>query len=301
MKKNIKSKAELNMILSMIIFGSIGIFVKYIALPSGIISVARGLIGCIVLVVFSLVSKTGLSLKDIKKNILLLFVSGAFIGVNWMMLFESYNYTSVAVSTLCYYMAPVFMIILSAVFLKEKISLKKIICVVVSLCGMVLISGVFNNSGFSVKEIKGVALASGAAILYAFVTLFNKKLAGMSAGDKTIVQLFFAAVVILPYSIIKGDFNFASVSMMQVVLLIIVGVLHTGLAYIMFFGSVGKLAAQTTAVLCYIDPITAVILSAVLLKEKLGIFEIAGAVMIIGASLFSEIKPKEKSTGKPMD
>ena len=300
MDKKLKSKAELNMILSMIIFGSIGIFVKYIALPSGIISVARGFIGCIVLVVFSLVSKTGLSLKDIKNNVLLLFVSSAFIGVNWMLLFESYNYTSVAVSTLCYYMAPVFMIILSAVFLNEKLSLKKIICVVVSVCGMFLISGVF-SSGFSVKEIKGVMLALGAALFYAFVTLFNKKLAGMSSGDKTIVQLFFAAVVILPYSIIKGDFNLGSVSMTQVILLITAGVIHTGFAYIMFFGSIGKLAAQTTAILCYIDPITAVILSSILLKEKLGVFEIAGAVLIIGASLFSEIRPKEKSTGKPMD
>ena len=300
MDKNLKSKAKFNMILSMIIFGSIGIFVKYIALPSGIISVARGFIGCIVLVVFSLVSKTGLSLKDIKNNVLLLFVSGAFIGVNWMLLFESYNYTSVAVSTLCYYMAPVFMIILSVVFLNEKLSLKKIICVVVSVCGMFLISGVF-SSGFTIKEIKGVMLALGAALLYAFVTLFNKKLAGISSSDKTIVQLFFAAVAILPYSIVKGDFNFDGVTIIQVILLIIVGVIHTGFAYIMFFGSIGKLSAQTTAVLCYIDPITAVILSSILLKEKLGIFEIAGAVLIIGASLFSEIRPKEKSTGKPMD
>ncbi|MBQ7595659.1 MAG: EamA family transporter, partial [Clostridia bacterium] len=288
MEINNQNKSKIEIIISMLIFGSVGIFVHYIDLPSSMISVARGVLGFLVLLLYAFVSGKNISLNDVKNNIFLLFVSGTFIGFNWVFLFESYRYTTVAVSTLCYYMAPVFFIILSLFFLKEKVSQKKIICVAVSLLGMVLISGIF-KSDFSIKEIKGVLFALCAALMYSFVTLFNKKFKSISPNDKTVVQLFFAAAVILPYSLVKKELDFSGVSLLQIVLLIIVGVIHTGFSYVMFFGAIKKLPAQTTAVLSYIDPITAVILSALILKEKLDLMTVTGAVLIIGASVISEI------------
>ena len=273
----------------MIIFGSVGIFVHYINMPSGVIAAARGFLGFLALLVYALLSKRKISWESIKRNLFLLFVSGAFIGFNWIFLFEAYRYTSVAVATLCYYMAPVFLVIISAVVLKEKLSVKKVICVLVSLGGMVLVSGVFDSG---LGEIKGVLYALAAALLYAFVTVFNKKFKQISPDNKTLVQLLFAALVILPYSLINESIDIDDVSLHQIVLLLVVGIIHTGFTYVLYFGSVSKIPAQNVAVLSYIDPITAVLLSVIILDERLSAAMIVGAVMIISASVISEINFK---------
>ncbi len=302
MSNNNQNKSKTQLVLSMLVFGSVGIFVRYIDMPSSLISVVRGFLGFLILLLYALLSRKKISLADIKSNLFLLILSGAFIGLNWIFLFESYRYTSVAVSTLCYYTAPVFMIILSAVILKEKLSVKKIICVAVSLFGMVLVSGVF-GAGMNITQVKGVAFALCAGLIYAFIAVFNKKFKPISPNDRTLVQLFAACVVILPYSLLNKELNFAGISLHQIVLLIAVGVIHTGFAYLLFFDSVKNLPAQTTAVLSFIDPITAVILSALILKEKLNIFTVIGAVLIIGSSALSEISFKKKNppAEKPME
>lgn len=282
------NKDKFLLVLSMIIFGTIGIFRRYIELPSGFLAMSRGFIGTAFLVMFVLVTKKGVSKESIKKNALPLILSGAFIGFNWILLFEAYNYTSVAVATLCYYMAPMIVIAVSPVILKEKLTGKKIVCVLVALAGMVLVSGVTDMENFKLSEMKGVLLGLGAALLYATVVLMNKKIKDIGPYDKTIVQLASAGVVMLAYTLLVENVSKSDFSLVAVVMLVVVGVVHTGVAYAWYFGSMKSISAQTVALFSYIDPIVAIILSAVILGESMGVMEAVGAVMVLGAAALAE-------------
>lgn len=284
---------KLGLIASMTVFGTIGIFVRYIPIPSSIIAMIRGFIGMLFLLAVVLVRRSKISWELIKKKTLSLFLSGAFIGINWILLFESYRHTTVATATLCYYLAPIFVILASPLVIGEKLTVKKLICVCTALVGMVFVSGILNVKSFKLSEISGILLGVGAAVFYASVILLNKKLAEIPTFDKTFMQLGFAAVVILPYTLIREDFGAIEFTLPVILLLLVVGVIHTGLSYALYFGAIGKLPSHTVAIFSYIDPIVAIILSALLLNEPMGVFGIIGAVMILGAAFISEMPEKE--------
>ena len=286
-------KSKIMLIASVFIFGTVGIFRRYIPLPSGSIALVRGVIGALFLLMILAIKKQKLSLGDIRRNLLFLCISGVFIGFNWILLFEAYVYTTVATATLCYYMAPIFVIILSPILLKERITLKKGICVAVALFGMVLVSGVIQGGLGGVADFKGILLGLGAAVLYAGVMLLNQKIKDISAYDKTIVQLAAATVVLIPYIILAEDISAAEITAKVIVFMLIVGIVNTGVAYLFYFGSMENLSGQTVALFSYIDPIVAIILSALFLKEKMGVPEIIGAVLVLGATIVSELPEKQ--------
>ena len=292
MEKETNAKASL--ILAMVIFGTIGIFRKYIPLPSGIVACARGLLGVAFLLVFIKIKKIKMDREAIKKHLWILLVSGGFIGLNWVLLFESYRYTSVAVATLCYYMAPIFVMIVSPFLFKEKLTVKKVLCVIVALIGMVFVSGVLDGGISDVSEMKGILFGLGAAALYATVIMMNQKLREVPTYDKTIMQLGAAAVVLIPYILFVEDLSAVVLTPLIVFMLIIVGVVHTGIAYALYFGSMNGLKAQTVALFSYIDPIVAIILSAMFLKEPMTIYSAIGAVLVLGATMISELPEKRK-------
>ena len=292
MEKETNAKASL--ILAMVIFGTIGIFRKYIPLPSGIVACARGLLGVAFLLVFIKIKKIKMDREAIKKHLWILLVSGGFIGLNWVLLFESYRYTSVAVAPLCYYMAPIFVMIVSPFLLKEKLTVKKVLCVIVALIGMVFVSGVLDGGISDVSEMKGILFGLGAAALYATVIMMNQKLREVPTYDKTIMQLGAAAVVLIPYILFVEDLSAVVLTPLIVFMLIIVGVVHTGIAYALYFGSMNGLKAQTVALFSYIDPIVAIILSAMFLKEPMTIYSAIGAVLVLGATMISELPEKRK-------
>ena len=292
MEKETNAKASL--ILAMVIFGTIGIFRKYIPLPSGIVACARGLLGVVFLLVFIKIKKIKMAREAIKEHLWILLVSGGFIGLNWVLLFESYRYTSVAVATLCYYMAPIFVMIVSPFLLKEKLTVKKVLCVIVALIGMVFVSGVLDGGISDISELKGILFGLGAAALYATVVMMNQKLGNVPTYDKTIMQLGAAAVVLIPYILFVEDLSAVVLTPLIVFMLIIVGVVHTGIAYALYFGSMNGLKAQTVALFSYIDPIVAIILSAMFLKEPMTIYSAIGAVLVLGATMISELPEKRK-------
>ncbi|MBE6992431.1 MAG: EamA/RhaT family transporter [Ruminococcaceae bacterium] len=293
MNKSTSSKIQL--ISSMVIFGTIGIFVRYIPLSSGIIAFVRGVIGALLTLGVVLIRKEKLPADIIKKRLPLLILSGAAMGFNWILLFEAYRYTTVATATLCYYFAPIFVIVASPIVLKERLTVKKILCVLVALCGMVFVSGVAENGIPSIDEILGVILGIGAALLYSTVVLINKKIPDISPNHKTALQLAVAAVVVLPYVLLTEDVSAIELTTIGVLMLITVGVIHTGMAYIMYFGSIHNLKTQTVAIFSYIDPVVAIILSAVVLKEQMTFLSGIGAVLILGSALVSELPEKVKT------
>lgn len=287
---NQSSKQSKGMLITaMVIFGTIGIFRKYIPLPSSVLALARGFIGALFLLGFTFLRGKRMSLSAIKANLISLLLSGAFIGFNWILLFESYQYTTVATATLCYYMAPVIVILAAPLFFKEHLTVKKLCCVAVALVGMVLVSGVLQAGISGVQDMKGILLGLGAAAFYASVILLNKTFKNISTYDKTIMQLVVATVVVLPYVLVTEDVGAIVWNPTMVVMTLVVGILHTGIAYALYFGSMGHLKAQTVALFSYIDPIVAIILSATLLQESIGIEGVIGAVLVLGATLVSEL------------
>ena len=290
-----KKSAIIKLSLAMLIFGSIGVFRRFIPLSSAWMACVRGIIGTVFLFCVVVVSKKRVNKQAIKKNLLLLLVSGAAIGVNWILLFEAYRYTTVAVATLCYYMAPVIVILLAPLLLKEKMTAKKSFCAAVAIFGMLLVSGIFEGGAAVGGNGKGILLGLGAAMFYASVMLMNQFIKDISAYDKTIMQLGVAAAVVLPYSFLtNGVQEFFVLTLPQVLLLLAVGIIHTGIAYWLYFGSMDKLNGQTVAVYSYIDPAFAVVLSLVVLREETGVLGIIGAVLILGSTLFSEWTGKKK-------
>jgi len=286
--------ATLKLTLSMFIFGTIGIFRRYIPLPSSMVAMTRGIMGMLFLLAFLRIRKVKLNKAAIKRSLWTLVLSGVVMGVNWILLFEAYNYTSVATATLCYYLAPIFIIIVSPFLLKERITARKIVCVCVALLGMVFVSGVLQTGISGISELKGVLLGVGAAALYATVVLLNKRLGDVPAYDRTILQLGAAGVALLPYVLLTENVAAMEFSPLSVAMLAVVCMVHTGVAYALYFGSLMDLKAQTAAILSYIDPVVAIILSALLLKESMGVFGAIGAVLVLGAAIVSELPEKRK-------
>lgn len=278
------------MIGAMTIFGTIGIFRKYIPLPSSLLALARGIIGTAFLLLLVLVIKRDkLSTEAIKRNLGFLVVSGAFIGFNWILLFEAYQYTTVATATLCYYMAPVIVVLVSPFLFKERLTPLKALCVAVALAGMVFVSGIPQSGFGGISELKGILLGLGAATLYAIVVILNQYIKDISAYDKTIMQLGTAAIAILPYTLLTENFADITFTPVAVCMLFFVGIVHTGIAYTLYFGSMSGLKTQTIALFSYIDPVVAIILSAIILQENIGLWGVIGAVMVLGSTMVSEL------------
>lgn len=294
MRKDVSAMVKL--ISSMLIFGSIGLLVRYIPMPSSMIAFVRAFVGVVFLMIVLIGKRSKLSLSAIRNNIAYLLLSGIAIGFNWILLFESYRYTSVAVSTLCYYMAPIIVTLLSPLVLKEKVTAKRLLCVLVALGGMVLISGIFKIGGLQSGEMKGVVLGLCAAVLYATVILLNKQLRGISAMERTVCQLLVSAIALLPYNLLTCDISSFRTTPSVWLLLAAAGVIHTGLAYYLYFGSMEYLSGQSIALASFIDPVVAVLISITILAEPFDVYTVVGAGAILGAAVISELPAKRGKT-----
>lgn len=284
--------------LSMVIFGTIGVFRRNITVSSPALAFLRGVIGTVFLFSYAAVRRKFSGDRLTKPVLALLIFSGALIGLNWVLLFEAYRYTSVAVATLCYYMQPTIVIMLSPLLFREKLTPTKLVCAAAAVIGMVLVSGVTGAAGAETGNAKGVLLGLGAAALYATVVIINKKMPQVDAYKKTVAQLASAALVLLPYLAVTGNLGVSGAGARDIVLILIMGIVHTGLAYLLYFGGMDGLKAQTIAIFSYIDPVTALILSAVILGEPLGLSGVVGAVLILGATAVSELMPVRERPGK---
>lgn len=292
-EQNEKS-AKIRLVAAMFIFGTIGIFVRSIPLPSSVIALARGIIGTLFLIIFTGIKKIRISYEEIKNNLVILCLSGMLIGIHWIFLFEAYHHTTVAVATLCYYLAPVFVIIASPFVLKEKLSLKQGVCVAVALVGMIFVSGIFKRESMGNFQITGVLFGLGAAVIYATVIILNKHLKHISSYAMTIMQLGIAVAVLTPYTLLTQNMRELTFSFMTIILLGVVGIVNTGITYGLYFSGIKELKAHTIAIFSYIDPIVAIFLSIIILREKPDIFTIIGGALILGSTLASELSSHGK-------
>lgn len=282
---------RLMFIISMAVFGTIGLFVRNIPVSSGELALYRAVMASVLLGLFLLVTKQKIPFGKIKKELPLLLASGMAMGINWILLFEAYKYTTVSVATLSYYFAPVIVTAVCPFLFKEKLSGKQILCFVMSTVGLVLITGI-GTSG-SGKDLLGILFGLGAACFYATVILLNKFIKNVEGIHRTFLQFVSAVIVLLPYVLFTGGFTLGSLDGKGWINLLIIGLIHTGVTYCLYFSSLKELPGQKAAILSYIDPLVAVLISVTVLGESMTVSQITGGVLILGFTMINEISPKK--------
>lgn len=274
-----------------IIYGTIGCILHFVNIPSEFVVICRGIIGALFIYTYLMIKKNHMDFPSIKSNLFNLILSGAGLGLNWVFLFAAYRYTSVAIGTLCNYVGPIIVIALSPFLYKERLTLKKVLCVLSAAIGIICISGVFDSTDTHVS-LFGIALGLLSAVCFVINVVFTRRTKDVSVYDKAVTQLVAAALASLPYALIVNRNTQITIDLRSVILILVLGLIHTGLAYCFYFRAMSTLPVQTFSILGYIEPVVAIILSALFLKEKLTIMGIIGAVLILGAVFVSELKTK---------
>lgn len=277
-------------ITSVALYGTIGIFLRHVSFPTELVAMCRGILGTAFILAFMALRHRKVNREAIRKNLLWLVLSGICLGLNWIFLFAAYVKTTVAVASLCNYMAPLLVIIAAPMVLHEKLNIKKLPCVAVAFIGIVLVSGVI---GGGTGDPKGVAYGLAAAVAFMCIVLCNRKLKDISAMERSIVQLSVSAVTILPYFIWNNRDSAITVDTGSVLIVLMLGILHTGVAYCLYFSGLGTLPVQTIAILGYLEPVVSVFCSALILREYMSVWGWLGAGLIIVSAVVSELIPQD--------
>lgn len=284
---------RLMLIASMTIFGTLGPFVRNIALSSGELALYRAILAALLISAFLLLTKQKIPFSNIKKELPLLLASGAAMGINWILLFEAYKYTTVSTATLSYYFAPVIVTLVCPILFKEKLTGKQLLCFAMSTLGLVMITGIGKVGGG--RDLLGILFGLGAATFYASVILLNKFIRNVAGIHRTLLQFLSAIVVLLPYVAMTGGTTLGSLDSVGWLNLLIVGLIHTGVTYCLYFSSLKELPGQKAAILSYIDPLVAVLISVTVLGEAMTLWQVIGGILILGFTLWNEISPSAKN------
>ena len=283
-------KATWMLVTAMLIFGTLGLFVRNVPVSSGELALYRAILATGMIGLFLLVTRQPVPFAAIKKEVPLLLLSGAAMGFNWILLFEAYRYTTVSAATLSYYFAPVIVTVISPFLFREKLSLRQMICFVMSTVGIVMITATGDLSAGS-NNLVGIAFGLGAAVLYATVILLNKFIKGVAGLHRTFLQFLAAIAVLIPYVAFSGAFSLGALDGMGWLNLLILSLVHTGVAYCLYFPALKDLPGQRAAILSYLDPLVAVLLSVTVLGEGMTTWQAVGGVLILGFTLWDALAP----------
>lgn len=288
------NRSRLFIAIAAAIFGTIGLFVRQIPLPSAEIALYRAVLAVLAIGTYLLITRQKIELSGMKKELILLLISGVAMGANWILLFEAYKYTTVSMATLSYYAAPVLITLVSTFLFREKLTPRKILCFVMSTLGILLITVSGSGSGSSPLSGKGtdhIGIMFGlcAAVLYATVVLLNKFIKNVEGIQRTFLQFIAAVATLFPYVMLTGGTHLSSLNGAGWSFLLVVGLVHTGIAYCLYFSSLQYVSGQEAAVLSYIDPFVAVVLSVLLLHEPMSLMQVIGGAMILGFTLLNEM------------
>lgn len=315
---NKQTSAKLQLCISMIIFGTIGLFSRSVHVSSGELALYRALMATVLLAGFFLVTKKKLDKEAIKKELWPLLFSGMAMGVNWILLFEAYKHTTISVATLSYYFAPVLVTILCPILFKEKLTAKQILCFAMSTVGLAMVilfeapeagmeaakvgaevatwavsangvSGLLADWLGSGSHLLGIFFGLGAACFYATVILLNKRIKGVEGIQRTFVQFLAAILILAPYVACTSGVQLGELDGAGWVCLLILGVVHTGITYCMYFSSLKELKGQEVSILSYLDPLVAVLASVLILGEQMSLLQLLGGVLILGFTLWNEL------------
>lgn len=286
MQKNLKAKMMLS--VSMAIFGTLGLFTRKIPVSSGELALYRAVLASALILIYLAVSGQRIRFRMIKRELLLLLLSGIAMGVNWILLFQAYRYTTISAATLSYYFAPVIVTVVCPFLFHEKLTGKQIICFCMSTVGLVLIIGI-DSLVQGGRDLAGILFGLGAAGFYAAVILLNKFIKNVTGIHRTLLQFFAAILILIPYVMGTSGMHLENLDRMGWGCLLAVGLIHTGITYCMYFSALKDLAGQETAMLSYIDPLVAVLVSTLILGEAMNVLQMLGGLLILGFTLWNEV------------
>lgn len=287
-----ENKARWMMVISMAIFGTLAPFVRKIGVSSGELALYRAVMATLLIGAFLMITRQPIPFGKIKKSLPLLLISGMAMGINWILLFEAYKYTTISAATLSYYFAPVLVMAVCPLLFKERFTGKQILCFVMSTLGLMLITGVGDFSAGN-RNLLGIAFGLGAAVFYASVILLNKFIRDVEGLHRTFLQFLAAAVILVPYVLLTGGVTLGSLDVVGWGNLLVVGVIHTGVTYCLYFSSLKELPGQKAAILSYVDPLVAVVISVTVLGESMILSQALGGALILGFTLWNEVTPKD--------
>ncbi|MDR2782393.1 MAG: DMT family transporter [Treponema sp.] len=283
-------------ILALLLFGSNGIIASHISLSSYEIVLLRTLIGSILLIALSLLTRVCFIFWLHKRQFLFLAISGIAMGTSWMFLYEAYQQIGVSIASLAYYCGPVIVMTLSPFLFHERLTLLKAISFFAVLCGIFLVNAHAFQEG---KTRWGLFCGVMSAVMYAFMVIFNKKAENIKGLENSTLQLSISFLTVAAFVGLKQGFLFPVTSVDWAPILML-GLFNTGIGCYLYFSSIGHLPAQTVAICGYIEPLSAIIFSVLLLQETMRPIQIIGAVLIIGGAVFGECaEPKTVSQTYP--
>ena len=288
----IKRNPKLMLSVSMLIFGTLGLFTRNIAVSSGELALYRAVMAAVVITLLLVIKKQKIDFKAIKKELLLLLFSGMAMGINWILLFEAYKYTTISAATLSYYFAPVIVTLVCPILFRERLTKIQLICFVMSTVGLVLITGI-GNIGESGTDMIGILFGLGAAAFYATVILLNKFIKNVAGIHRTVLQFFAAILILIPYVMFTGGCTLEKLDGTGWICLLVVGLVHTGVTYCLYFSALKELKGQEAAILSYIDPLVAVLISVLILGERMTVLQLIGGIFILGFTLWNELSAEK--------
>ena len=276
-------------------FGTIGFVMHFIPLSSPATVFYRALIGGLFIILMCLVSNKVIDIKSMKENFMILVLTSFFMGLNWVFQFEAFKVSSVAIGTVCYNTMPIFLLIIASIVFKERITIKNIICISIATIGIVLVSNVI-ETGIHSNQVLGCIYGILGAVLYALIVVYNRKLSNIATHDKIIFQFMFSSIIMAIYVLLIQrntlffDKNLDSHTyIIGLISLLTLCLFHTGFCYVHYFNAVSNLKAETVAIMTYIDPVVALLLSYFVLKEQTTGMQIIGAILILGSTLINQI------------
>ncbi len=279
------NKAFIQYIAALLLFGSNGIVASRIELNSQHIVLLRTLIGSLLLLAIFFISGGRFTFYKHKQQSLFLAFSGVAMGASWMFLYEAYDRIGVSIASLLYYCGPVIVMLLSPLLFRERLSAKAVGGFLAVIVGVVLINGAaLDGTGDTLGVIFGLL----SAVMYAFMVIFNKKATGIVGLENATIQLTIAFLTVAVSAGLQHGYAIP-ISPKSILPILILGLLNTGVGCYFYFSSIGKLKVQTVAVCGYAEPLSAVLFSALFLKEALAPLQIIGAVLIIGGAMTGEL------------
>ncbi|NLY44033.1 MAG: EamA family transporter [Clostridiaceae bacterium] len=284
------SKNYIKYFASLLMFGMNGIVASYIHMNSYEIVLTRALIGSLLLIFIFIITKQRVRLLDNKKHLLFVFISGIAIGISWMFLYEAYRQIGVSIATLACYSGPVIIMILSPILFHEKLTLQKIAGFLSVLIGMFCVNLQALNEGGTTW---GVLCGIMSAVTYAIMVIFNKKATSIKGLENSMWQLIIGFLTVSVFVIVKQGFSI-TIEPNSILPVLILGIVNTGIGCYFYFSSIVNLPVQTVAICGYLEPLSAVIFSVLLLNEPMGPVEIIGAALIIGGAAYGELPKPEK-------
>ncbi len=278
------------MALAMAIFGSIGFFTIQTGIPAVELVFVRCIFATIFLGAIWLIS--GLHKVEVwqKREVVQTIVCGIFLVLNWVFLFKAFEIMSITITITLYNLAPIFVIMIGGLFLKEKLTVTSILAIVTCFVGSVFIIGIHNFNSLTEFVSSGFGWAILSAICFAMTMLIGKGITSLSAYAMTFVQTSIGILMLFPFM----NFSvFIGLSDSNWFYIIGTGLIHTGFVYYLFFNSLRKLSTVVISALVFVDPVVAIILDTILLDFKPTYLQAIGILLIFGGIVYTIVQQEK--------